>query len=86
MRSIQGITSSNLEQSDALTNAFAIIKTDYSEDKPNVTMCRNFARAACKKGAACIFTHDIILTQLRGFTLFVEISKTHCALFLSASY
>ncbi|CAH0577956.1 unnamed protein product [Chrysodeixis includens] len=48
------------------------IKTDQSEvsDKPEVTMCRNFARGTCKKGTACIFAHELILSQLPGVYTF----------------
>ncbi|KAJ8737852.1 hypothetical protein PYW08_000447 [Mythimna loreyi] len=51
------------------TNA-ATIKVDHSEEKPGVTMCRNFARGTCKKGAACIFAHELILSQLPGVYTF----------------
>ncbi|CAH0703310.1 unnamed protein product [Spodoptera exigua] len=42
------------------------IKTDQSEtaEEPKVIMCRNFVRGTCKKGAACIFAHKLILSQL----------------------
>ncbi|XP_022833137.1 uncharacterized protein LOC111361038 [Spodoptera litura] len=48
------------------------IKTDQSEatEQPNVIMCRNFVRGTCKKGAACIFAHKLILSQLPGVYTF----------------
>uniref|UniRef100_A0A2A4JE70 C3H1-type domain-containing protein n=1 Tax=Heliothis virescens TaxID=7102 RepID=A0A2A4JE70_HELVI len=58
------------------------IKTDQSEasEKPNVTMCRNFARGTCKKGAACIFAHELILSQLPGvYTFCRNFQNSVCA-------
>lgn len=46
------------------------IKTDQETDEPKVIMCRNFVRGTCKKGAACIFAHKLILSQLPGVYTF----------------
>ncbi|KAJ8737853.1 hypothetical protein PYW08_000448 [Mythimna loreyi] len=62
--------SSDLEHLEEVKAAAATIKVDYSEEKPGVTMCRNFARGTCKKGAACIFAHELILSQLPGVYTF----------------
>ncbi|PZC75211.1 hypothetical protein B5X24_HaOG206566 [Helicoverpa armigera] len=58
------------------------IKTDQSEasEKPNVDMCRNFARGNCKKGAACKFVHEMILSQLPGvYTFCKNFQNSVCA-------
>ncbi|XP_075983652.1 uncharacterized protein LOC142981540 isoform X2 [Anticarsia gemmatalis] len=34
------------------------------------TMCRNFARGTCEKGSACIFAHELIVSQLPGVYTF----------------
>lgn len=34
------------------------------------TMCRNYIRGTCKKGPACIFTHELIISQLPGVYTF----------------
>ena len=62
--------SSDFSQSEEIKATAAVIKTDNSEEKPGVTMCRNFARGTCKKGAACIFAHELILSQLPGVYTF----------------
>ncbi|KAJ8736942.1 hypothetical protein PYW07_000213 [Mythimna separata] len=62
-------TSSDLEHLEEIKTA-ATIKVDHSEEKPGVTMCRNFARGTCKKGTACIFAHELILSQLPGVYTF----------------
>ncbi|XP_026739720.1 zinc finger CCCH domain-containing protein 10-like isoform X2 [Trichoplusia ni] len=67
-----GTTESNGEFNHAESLLAESIKTDQSEvaDKPEVTMCRNFARGTCKKGTACKFAHELILSQLPGVYTF----------------
>ncbi|KAJ8736944.1 hypothetical protein PYW07_000215 [Mythimna separata] len=62
--------SPGLEHTDKLKATAATIKVDHTEEKPGVTMCRNFARGTCKKGTACIFAHQLILSQLPGVYTF----------------
>ncbi|KOB69514.1 putative zinc finger CCCH-type containing 10 [Operophtera brumata] len=47
-------------------------KEEVIEKAPERTMCRQFARGMCTRGASCIYVHELILSQLPGVYTFCK--------------